>query len=295
MHHRSSVLRAQPRQRIGLRTAAIVVAAGLLPLTVAAASQASAAVHAHRATHTSASNPNAPTPYPRGRYDRNEPSHRAPPGPNALKGYKRVYVNDFKIWLSSSQWFLFRGVPSGDPAGLFEPSHVTVGGGLLKISTYRDKNYNDDWVSGGAGLWSVHPTYGAFFVRSRETGAGPDDVQLLWPSNNQWPPEIDFDEMGVASNSTTWTVHFDDASDQVQGTKTINILKWHTWGVIWTPTAITFVVDGHAYGQVTAPWEIPDLSMELDLQMQSWCGIEPECPTKKTSMLVDWVAVYVPK
>lgn len=183
----------------------------------------------------------------------------------------------------------------GDPAGLFEPSHVTIGSGTLKINTYQDPNYGNTWVSGGVGLYSIHPTYGAFFIRSRETGVGADDVELLWPKNNQWPPEIDIDETGVNPDSASWTVHYDTPSDQVQGSKQINVLKWHTWGVIWTPTSITFVVDGYAYGQVSAPSEIPNLPMELDLQMQSWCGISPECPTKPTSLVIDWLAVYTHK
>jgi hypothetical protein len=282
------------RSRVPLRAIAIAVAAAMLPvLAGTAGSKVGAAVHASRTVH--ASSANATTPYPRGRFDLNEPSHRAPTGPDALNGYSRIFVTDFRTWLRSSQWFLFQGVPKGDSAGLFEPSHVTIGGGTLKINTYRDRNYGNNWVSGGAGLWSVHPTYGAFFIRSRETGVGADDVELLWPQNNQWPPEIDIDETGNNPNSETWTVHFDTPTDQVQGTKQINILAWHTWGVIWTPTAITFVVDGYAYGQVTNTSEIPNLPMTLDLQMQSWCGISPECPTKPSSLIIDWVAVYTPK
>jgi hypothetical protein len=258
--------------------------------------QAGAVVHTPKTVLRAASmKRNTTTPYPKGRWDLKEPSHREPTGPNALPGYSRIYVNDFKTWLTDKQWFLYSGVPSGDPAGLFEPSHVSIGGGTLKINTYQDPNYGNQWVSGGVGLYSIHPTYGAFFVRSRETGVGADDVELLWPSNNQWPPEIDIDEMGIDPNSESWTVHYNSPGDQVQGTEAINVLKWHTWGVVWTPTAITFVVDGYAYGQVTDPWEIPNLPMTLGLQMQSWCGILPECPTKPTSMIIDWVTAYAPK
>jgi hypothetical protein len=283
------------RMRVKLRVVALALAAAMLPILAGTeTSQAGAAVHPHAAVVNSAK-PSSETPYPQGRWDNKEPSHRAPTGPNALPGYSRVFVTDFRTWLKSSQWFLFRGVPGGDPAGLFEPSHVTIGSGVLKISTYQDPNYGNAWVSGGVGLYSVHPTYGAFFVRSRETAIGPDDVELLWPKDGQWPPEIDFDEMGPNPDSTTWTVHFDTPSDQVEGSKQINVLKWHTWGVVWTPTEITFIVDGYAYGTVTEPWEIPNLSMELDMQMESWCGISPDCPTVPSSMLIDWVTIYEPK
>jgi hypothetical protein len=235
------------------------------------------------------------TPYPNGVFDLKEPSFLAPPAGNALPGYARTYIDDFTQQPSPSTWFYFSGVPKGDPAGRFDRAHVAVNHGMLKIGTWRDPRFSNDWVSGGMGLYGEPNTYGAYFVRSRETAPGPDTVELLWPQDNQWPPEIDFDEAGESASSLWWFVHYDNSQDQVFGRTSINIEHWHTWGVIWTPTSITFTVDGQKWGETTASNVIPTLPMTLDIQSQSWCGIKGEpCPTRDSTLLVDWVAVYTP-
>jgi hypothetical protein len=233
--------------------------------------------------------------YPIGVFDESEPSGFAPPPGWAIPGYQRTYVNDFNRPLDPSLWAKFSGVPGGDPAGLFQRSHVKEFGGELKIETYRDHNDNNRWATGGICLCGLKTTYGAFFVRSRETHAGPDDVELLWPyAPNIWPPELDFDEMGVADNSSSWTDHYTSPSQFVQQSTTIDVLHWHTWGVVWTPTSVTFVVDGRVWGVITDPTEIPSIPMTLDMQQQTWCGIHPECPTRTSAMLIDWVAIFTP-
>jgi hypothetical protein len=232
--------------------------------------------------------------YPEGVFDLKEPSLLAPPGPHALHGYTSLYVDDFTTPLRYPFWNLFGGRPKGDPVSRFERSHVTVRKGLLRLGTWRDPKRHDAWATGGVCLCGVHPTYGAFFVRSRQTSIGPDDSELLWPRDDVWPPEVDFAETGANVWRASWFDHYPPAPDAVQLHRHINVLHWHTWGVIWTPGSLTFVVDGHAWGQVTAPGEVPHEPMTLDLQQQTWCGIFPECPTRPSSLFVDWVEVYRP-
>lgn len=233
--------------------------------------------------------------YPIGVFDESEPSGFAPPPGWALPGYQRTYVNDFKHPLDSSLWGKFSGVPGGDPAGLFVRSHVKETGGELRIETYRDSADHYKWATGGICLCGLNTTYGAFFVRSRETHAGADDVELLWPSaHGVWPPELDFDEMGVSDNVSSWTDHYTSPTEFTQQSTTIDVLHWHTWGVVWTPTSITFVVDGRVWGVVTDPAQIPTIPMTLDMQQQTWCGIHPECPHRTSSMLIDWVTIFTP-
>ncbi len=268
---------------------------GLLVLAPSIAiSQTSTAAPTRPAASAPAAAPRAP--YPFGIRNAHEPSGLAPPIARAMPGYRRVFVDDFGLGLNWRNWFLFKGTPSGDPSGYFAPSHVSVNRGELTISTYRDSSYGGGWVSGGIGLYRVAEKYGAFFVRSRQTGLGPDNVDLLWPANNQWPPEIDFNETGGPRSQSTWTVHYGWSNSQDYNENwNVNIDQWHTWGVIWTPRSITFTLDGREWGKrVTNPAEIPNLPMTLDMQQQSFCGINDACPTKPTSMLVDWVAVYSP-
>ena len=93
------------------------------------------------------------------------------------------------------------------------------------------------------------------------------------------------------SATTIWAINGSNRS-QVQSRLTIDMTQWHTWGVIWTPSSITYTVDGRAWGSVTTPSEIPNQAMWLTLQQQTWCSSGFACPSAPQSMQIDWVAEY---
>jgi outer membrane protein OmpA-like peptidoglycan-associated protein len=90
------------------------------------------------------------------------------------------------------------------------------------------------------------------------------------------------------------TLHFTSANDEVHQLLNIDMTKWHTWGVIWTPTLISYVVDGKVWGTVNVASDIPDQPMTLDLQQQTWCSSGQACPLTPQSTQIDWVAEYEP-
>jgi len=233
--------------------------------------------------------------YPIGIKDRAEPSGEAPPAANAMRGYRLSYVNDFKGPKVPPGWNLYSGVPGGVTGGQFAISHVVVSHGLLRLNTWRDPKYHDHWVTGGLCQCEVARTYGAYFVRSRVTGPGPNEVELLWPANNKWPPEIDFNETGGKVTSTSSTLHFNAINSIDQRIVHIDMEKWHTWGVVWTPKSISYVVDGQVWGVITTTYEIADVPMTLDLQQTAGCVRGRPCSIHRASMLVDWVAEYSAK
>jgi hypothetical protein len=234
----------------------------------------------------------ADPPYPIGTPDSSEPSGEAPPGPDALAGYRQSYVSDFTGSQLPAGWDVYTGVPAGDPGAHFGGSHVVVGGGLLSLNTYRDKSWHDRFVTGGLCQCGLAKTYGAYFVRSRLTGRGPNEVDLLWPAAPVWPPEIDFSETGDSIVSTTGSVHYGAANHILHLRVDINMTKWNTWGIIWTQTLLTFIVDGQVWGTDDVPSQIPNQAMTLDLQQSTRCTTGTECPTGPVSMQVDWVAEY---
>ena len=182
--------------------------------------------------------------YPIGTPDGTEPSGYAPPGGNALSGYSLSYVNDFNGSSVPSGWGIYSGQPGGDPGGQFGgSSHITVSNGILSLNTFQDPNYNNEWVTGGLCQCGLAQTYGAYFVRSRLTGPGPTGVELLWPTYG-WPPEVDFNETFGGTSSTSATLHYGSNNSQTRSRLTIDMTQWHTWGVIWTPTSVTYTVDG---------------------------------------------------
>ncbi|MHB1208784.1 MAG: glycoside hydrolase family 16 protein [Acidimicrobiales bacterium] len=232
--------------------------------------------------------------YPIGILDAAQPSGRAPPASNALVGFRLIYENGFTGSTLPGGWVPYSGMPSGDAGGQFAPSHVVVSNGLLQLNTWQDPSFNNEWVTGGLCQCGVVRTYGAYFVRSRITGAGPTAVELLWPAARVWPPEIDFSETGGTTSASSATLHFNSANQFVQRKLSIDMTQWHTWGVIWTPTSVVYTVDGRTWGIVNTTTEIPRQPMTLDLQQQTWCASGWACPTQPQSLQVDWVAEYAP-
>lgn len=229
--------------------------------------------------------------YSAGVADKSAPSGMLPPSPTALAGYTQTYVQNFNGTTLPPGWDLFTGKPGGDPGAQWAASHVVVDDGMLQLNTWRDAVYGDEWVSGGVCQCGQPATYGAFFVRSRVTGVGPNTVELLWPLARVWPPEVDFYETSSADGGSA-TLHFNPKDYVDQRTIFADMTAWHTWGVIWTPTSVTYTLDGTIWGTVSVVQEIPQQPMTLDIDQETWCSKGWGCPTQPESMLIDWVAEY---
>lgn len=292
-HARASVrvraLAPSPRPNAPRLTVLITAAAATLCLGTAMPLSASASGSpGTRSHHAVVARPV----FPLGTPDRHEPSALAPPGPGALAGYHRVYVSDFRSGALPAGWNVFTGRPSGDPGGQWGAGHVSIEHGLLDLSTWQDPVYGNIWVAGGLSQ-AAGSIYGAYFVRSRMTGPGATQVEMLWPLQG-WPPEIDFDETSGQVNQSMATDHFTPANLQIHRIVAVNMEQWHTWGVVWTATKILYTLDGHVWGVVTNPAAIPHQPMSLHIQQQTWCSSNFACPTAPESTLVDWVAEYQP-
>jgi outer membrane protein OmpA-like peptidoglycan-associated protein len=278
--------------------AAALALTSAIALTSTTPSDSSAASDAATTSSTTATNTGvtadaSTTPYPLGVPDSSEPSGYAPPGADAMPGYSLTYSNDFTGTSLPSGWYAFSGSASGDAGSLWAPSQVTVSGGMAQLLTSQLAADNDAWVGGGMSLGSEPMTYGAFFVRSRMTGVGPTQVELLWPTSG-WPPEIDFVETYGGDTSQEATLHYTSANLQIYNTIDIDMTQWHTWGIVWTPDSIIYTVDGNEWASINIPADIPDQPMTLNIQQQTWCASGFACPTAPESTDVDWVAIYSP-
>src|SRR5579862_2036531 len=62
------------------------------------------------------------------------PTERQPMPVGDIVGWREVFHDDFNgRTLDRSKWRVYYGQPGGDPAGWFDPSHVTVSNGMLVI------------------------------------------------------------------------------------------------------------------------------------------------------------------
>lgn len=226
-----------------------------------------------------------------------------------IPGWRQVFEDNFAGTSLDFRWKSYWGVPAGDPGGFFDPRHVTVSGGELVISAYKDPRDDawdagpNTWVTGGVSSSpSFAQTYGKYLVRFRfGAGVGIAHTILLWPQSNVWPPEVDFSEDNGADRRTDYaTLHFGANNAHVQKDLKVDLTQWHTLGVEWTPGRLVYTLDGKDWATVTGA-AVPSTPMTLDIQTQGWaCGTSTweECPNATTpshvNLYVAWVVAYAP-
>ncbi len=159
--------------------------------------------------------------------------------------------------------------------------------------------------------------YGAWFARMQgnvePAGQLFTDIFLLWPANNQWPPEIDvyedkgdrsrtgatvFDTPGNACGSSPSVGCLDEYTQNNWGSNGVanNGTEWHTYGVEWTPSGVSWLIDGRVVftapaSAVKSPAQQPALPMNMALQSENLQG-SPGASTTEDTMNVDWVEQF---
>lgn len=220
-----------------------------------------------------------------------------------IPGWRQVFTDDFKGQsLDTLKWRTYSGQPRGDPAGWFDPSHVSVSNGMLVISAYRDHAIGGRWATGGVSSSpGLIQTYGEYLVRFRlEPGQGVSHALLLTAANGSSTPEIDFSEDNGSGRSTTLaTLHYTSSNIRISRSIAVNLTQWHTLGVRWTAGKLRFTLDGRVWMSVAGS-AVPAVPMVLALQTQTWpcVGTFGRCPDSSTPsrvrLYVDWVVVYAP-
>jgi len=223
-------------------------------------------------------------------------------GRASASSWRLVFKDGFRHGLDHRKWGRYSGQPGGDPGGWWDPSHVVVKRGRLRLENYRDRRFRNRWVSGGlSSARALKQRYGKYQVRFRmDAGRGIAGVVLLWPSAGAWPPEIDFAENGGSTRtrrSMTATLHHGTDDHIVQRSLKGDFRRWHTMGVEWTPGRLVYTIDGRVWARVRSRY-VPRRKMELDIQTQAGtCGdAYAPCPDASTprrvTMEVDWVRAY---
>jgi beta-glucanase (GH16 family) len=228
-------------------------------------------------------------------------SERMPVGD--IPGWRQVFADDFSgTMINTNRWSVYSGQPGGDPAAWFDPRHVAVSDGMLVISGYRDGADGGKWATGGvSSAPGLVQTYGKYLVRFRmDPGTGIGHALLLVPADGSWPPEVDFSESnGSGANKTLATLHYGPHDSMVSRPHPVDLTKWHTLGVEWTPGRLRFTLDGRVWWDLRSS-HVPAIPMTLALQTQTWpcVGTWGRCPDASTPatvrMYVDWVVAYAP-
>jgi hypothetical protein len=265
------------------------------------------------ATATAPSAPTAtaaPTATPAGNQSGADPSGQNPA--TTLSGFSMKYVQEFNGNSLPSGWGEYLGVPGGETSqeADWDPSMCAFSGGEAHFMASGIDSCGMDYKN-------APQEYGAFFARMKggEESSGMlfSDIFLLWPADNQWPPEIDvYEDEGVRSRTvaTLWNTVGNacgsSSSDQClsqyqqgngEGDGVANDgTEWHTYGVEWTPSGVSWLIDGRVIftapsSQVKSPAQQPALPMNIALQSQNMPG-SPGTSTQRETMTVDWVEQF---
>jgi hypothetical protein len=239
-----------------------------------------------------------------------DPSGENPP--STLSGFTAKYVQEFNEDSVPPDWDAYSGVPGGESAQVSQwvPSMCTFSGGEAHFMA-------SGIDSCGLQFYGAPQEYGAWFARLKgddePSGMSFSDIFLLWPANNQWPPEIDVYEDSGGSRSSTSASMYNTVGSTCGSSPTAQCLRpyeqsngqsggvlndgteWHTYGVEWTPSGVTWLIDGRVVftapaSQVQSPAQQPALPMYMDLQSQNLQGAGT--PTLRETMTVDWVEEF---
>ncbi len=262
-----------------------------------------------RATPTATARPGTASTGDQGSQGALDPSGENPS--TTLSGFTLKYVQDFNGNSIPANWDAYTGVPGGNTANVAQwvPSMCTFSGGEAHFMAMGVD-------SCGLQYYGSPQKYGAWFARlkgdSQPSNVFFSDIFLLWPANNQWPPEIDIYEDGGGRSSTSASMYntvgnlcgssptpqcldtYEQSNGQSGGVSNDDT-QWHTYGVEWTPSGVTWFIDGRviytaAASQVKSPAQQPALPMYMDLQSQNVQGAGT--PTQLESMAADWVEEY---
>lgn len=141
--------------------------------------------------------------------------------------------------------------------------------------------------------------YGYFEVRAQlPEGKG------LWPAfwllneNESWPPELDIMEViGSETNWLTQTIHTETGNATSGNTWSVDKLStgYHSYGMDWTSTQITFYLDGKQTWSMATPSDVNSpMYMVLNLAVGgNWPGA-PDATTNwaNAQYNIDYVRVY---
>lgn len=188
--------------------------------------------------------------------------------------------------------------------GLYAPNRVlSVQDGLL--------NYNLHSEHGVPLVAAPTPTgykgqlYGKYVVRFRaDLTPGYRLAFLLWPESDVWQQgEVDFPEADLVplAKDEEKPGSINGFSHDVTGNPVFNHLRyitretaqqWHVATIEWTPTRVTFDLDGKTAGS-TNPAAIPTHKMRwvLQTQVSSAKGVKPDADVSG-NVQVDWFAQY---
>jgi hypothetical protein len=214
----------------------------------------------------------------------NGSSVHAPDLPSALQSQWGAYPSG---WADTATQ---RGLPVG---GYYDPgSTVWISGGQLHIKLWRG-------ASGSVHSAALVPlaaqgrTYGRYVetFRVSQIATGYKSAHLLWPSNGDEDTssfEVDYPENEWDTGISAYVHAGNDPQQEFPAGASWS--GWHTSELDWTPTSLSFRLDGKLIGSTTSG--VPDEPMDWVIQNESALNGESAAPNSSAQMDISYVAYY---
>ena len=139
-------------------------------------------------------------------------------------------------------------------------------------------------------------TYGYFEMRAElpSTDGGAWPAFWLVPADGSWPPELDAMEQLSGNANLIYTTQHSGSGGSNWSVGSANYIPdptgFHTYGVLWTPTELTWYVDGVEVFQTATPSDMnKPMYMIANMAVGGWSGT-PDWTS--SDMLVDYIRAY---
>ncbi|KAA3511265.1 family 16 glycosylhydrolase [Agrobacterium vitis] len=201
---------------------------------------------------------------------------------------------------SELQWYIN---PSYEATSSVNP--FSISDGVLTITASVASEDIQSQINGyeyTSGMLSTESTfsqtYGYFEIRADmpdDQGAWP--AFWLLPADGSWPPELDVVEMrGQNQGEVIVTAHSNETGEQTSDATTVytDTEGYHTYGVLWTETTLTWYIDDVAVHQTDTPSDMHEpMYMVVNLAVGGMAGTPSSSDFSDGSELkVDYIKAY---
>lgn len=219
-------------------------------------------------------------------------------------GWELIWADDFNsTGLNVNNWsFEDWAATKNNELQYYSPNNVTVNDGRLQIiakhENYRGRNYTSGAIHTKDKFYFL---YGKVEMKAKlPAGQGIFPAFWMMPNKeNTWLPEIDIVEMLGQNPTEVWMVYHRLGSNNALVSTSLKYTgenyttNFHTFGIEWTPTAITWLLDGKEVFKTTE--HIPHEPMYLYVNTAiggNWPGNPNNTTPFPNYFEVDYIKVY---
>jgi beta-glucanase (GH16 family) len=193
----------------------------------------------------------------------------------------------------------FKGT-NGQDLGL-NPFSISNGVLDIRAQTVDAATSANMWNYGySSGLITTHQTFSQLYGYFEMRAELPTDVSGAWPAfwllpaDGSWPPELDVMETLSGSPNIDYTTAHSQSTGSHTAVGSANLVTndggFHTYGVLWTATTLTWFLDGQEVFQTATPDDMhKPVYMLANMAVGGWAGT-PDFAS--TDMYVDYIRAY---